>query len=581
MHTCLVRSDTLGDVSPKSRGRGSNKHKQTPPRSSGGQKGPPPPKALFRDMLGGARELLAIRNPLDAELFVSEVLGTWWGQRVPEGDVEEVIGEALVDHAARSDDPAALALLLGIAHLGTAGQATKADSAAQRLAANGILRPPWAEQIGRAGYDAVWASRDVYGDQDSLICTYHQPGSPREGAGEEGDEHGIHALVVLLDYNLGGLGGRAGMAKDAWCTSKVGTLLDHCRREADENPLMDFVALDPAYARALLQAALQETDRTSDPPVGKSFPSYHAFVRARLHALPEGGELPDVPAFSADRRAALSVEFLASPEAEALSDTAAAGRCADLIVDHGCDADLGRPLRVSPIKAELFLLDWLPRKVLLRTEDLEAMPHVLTAWVRWCGRKNEMPQAGMSETLDAVWEATRRFEETYGDPSRIGLDTGTVDRLVPDGDLEALPRRAFAVPLLTGEHQGVDLGALDPADADDRSVIVAAEHPEYAELVRDAGMGTATGDGTDPHLHLALHEVVATQLWDGDPAETWQAAQRLLDLGYERHDVLHMLMTAVSRIVYDDLAEGRPYDRAAFRAALDELPGWWENLRPG
>ena len=34
-------------------------------------------------MLRAARELLALRSPLDAELMVSEMLGTWWGQRAP------------------------------------------------------------------------------------------------------------------------------------------------------------------------------------------------------------------------------------------------------------------------------------------------------------------------------------------------------------------------------------------------------------------------------------------------------------------------------------------------------------------
>ena len=36
-------------------------------------------------MLRAARELLALRSPLDAELMVSEMLGTWWGQRAPRG----------------------------------------------------------------------------------------------------------------------------------------------------------------------------------------------------------------------------------------------------------------------------------------------------------------------------------------------------------------------------------------------------------------------------------------------------------------------------------------------------------------
>jgi hypothetical protein len=37
----------------------------------------PPPNALFAEMLRAARELLAVRSPLDAELMVSGLLGTW------------------------------------------------------------------------------------------------------------------------------------------------------------------------------------------------------------------------------------------------------------------------------------------------------------------------------------------------------------------------------------------------------------------------------------------------------------------------------------------------------------------------
>src|SRR5271169_745907 len=88
----------------------------------------PPPNALFAEMLRASRELLAVRSPLDAELMVSELLGTWWGERQPgspagSADLDEVIGEGLVEYARRHQSPAGLALLSGIACLGTAGQA--------------------------------------------------------------------------------------------------------------------------------------------------------------------------------------------------------------------------------------------------------------------------------------------------------------------------------------------------------------------------------------------------------------------------------------------------------------------------
>src|SRR5580704_2925692 len=126
-------------VSPQSRRRdpaGDRGHRGAhgapPGRGGGGGLAGPPPNALFAEMLRAARELLAVRSPLDAELMVSELLGTWWGQRSSRRatTVEQLVGEGLVDYAAGQRSPAALALLSGIACLGTSRQAAKAERAA-------------------------------------------------------------------------------------------------------------------------------------------------------------------------------------------------------------------------------------------------------------------------------------------------------------------------------------------------------------------------------------------------------------------------------------------------------------------
>ena len=114
----------------------------------------PPPNALFAEMLRAARELLAVRSPLDAELMVSELLGTWWGQRDTRAGgrraatVEQLVGEGLVDYASGQRSPAALALLSGIACLGTPRQAAKAERAALELISSGVPCPGWAEHLG-------------------------------------------------------------------------------------------------------------------------------------------------------------------------------------------------------------------------------------------------------------------------------------------------------------------------------------------------------------------------------------------------------------------------------------------------
>ena len=82
-----------------------------------------------------------------------------------------------------------------------------------------------------------------------------------------------------------------------------------------------------------------------------------------------------------------------------------------------------------------------------------------------------------------------------------------------------------------------------------------------------------------PNLHIAMHEIVANQIWDGEPPETWQTVQRLLEAGYDRHEVLHMLASIVSGDVYRALTEGQAHDPNATLAALAELPDSWERQR--
>ena len=49
------------------------------------------------------------------------------------------------------------------------------------------------------------------------------------------------------------------------------------------------------------------------------------------------------------------------------------------------------------------------------------------------------------------------------------------------------------------------------------------------------------GNELNPRFHLSVHEIVATQLADDDPPEVWATAQRLRQLAYGGHEILHML----------------------------------------
>jgi hypothetical protein len=143
---------------------------------------------------------------------------------------------------------------------------------------------------------------------------------------------------------------------------------------------------------------------------------------------------------------------------------------------------------------------------------------------------------------------------------------------------DELERRRFVADadVLAALDMSID-GLVDP---DARSYAIRREHPELEDALKRGAEKVDLGFGPfNPRLHLTMHEIVATQLWDDDPPEVWETAVRLREAGYERHEILHMLGRPVSDQVWSALHDHKPYDRARHVAALRALPGSWERER--
>jgi hypothetical protein len=126
----------------------------------------------------------------------------------------------------------------------------------------------------------------------------------------------------------------------------------------------------------------------------------------------------------------------------------------------------------------------------------------------------------------------------------------------------------------------IDLSLLDPGEEDDRHFLIVADHPELQQAIDDdQDEITLRGNLMSPRLHISMHEIVANQLWMDDPPETWPTAQRLIALGYERHEILHMLGSVVSGEAWRTLQDKEPFDPDRFRAGLEALPDSWEAER--
>jgi Domain of unknown function (DUF1841) len=539
-------------VSPKSRGR-KGKRGRAPSRNTdtGGL-----PIKLFAELFRGAEELTKVDDPLDAELVASDLVGIWWDQRANGEDVEQLLGEGLIDYATKRADAQALALLRALQVLGTSRQRLKAATAAEELAARGVREPVWAERIGDVSAGECWVFRDVYGDQESLFCTFAYADRP-------------HGISVLVDHNLGGI------AKDVYCTLEVDEVIAQSRQGAAQDPMTVFENLPPQRARAILEDAFAATDVTLDPPVGEDFESIRALALSRIRALPAPDDAEEQSDYDDEARAAIAAEFLASAAARDLLDREAAEVCASFIVDFGCDYDGGRPLRVSPAKTEQFLLGWLPEHVRLSPAERDAVPAVITAWVRWAAAKQGLPPEAVTEVVRAAEADAKEFPAVYEDPDSASPVLGFLDD-VDLTDHEAanalLKRRLFAMPYVGGRLGDEEFDRLNPADPDERRLLVEMEHPEYHEALQDPGFDGDI-DGISPTLHIAAHEIVANQLWDDEPPGVWEAAQRLTQLGHDRHEVLHMLASVAMGQIHAALANGERYDPEAYQAALDELPG--------
>jgi hypothetical protein len=191
--------------------------------------------------------------------------------------------------------------------------------------------------------------------------------------------------------------------------------------------------------------------------------------------------------------------------------------------------------------------------------------------VRSCSRarlrKRAKHRRGTSAAQqDCLLPALTTECETMLAMSRQPAAPGEIDRKQFVGDADVLAALGVSVEEL--------------ADFDVRALEIRREHPEFEDALQKRLDRIDVGDGPiNPRLHLTMHQIVATQLWDDSPPEVWETAVRLLDAGYERHEILHMLGRLVSDQVWGAPHDERPYDRERHVAALRALPGAWEQER--
>lgn len=445
----------------------------------------PSPDGLFRQILRDARALAGFDDPLDAELWVSGLMGVWRGIELHDEDPDRFFGLGLVDHAGKRLTPSALALLLGLSAVAPEEIATAARTAAERLTAKDVPAPRWQASIGSCAFTSAWSASNPYGDWELLVIGFAYPDRP------------AHSISVDVDHNAGG----------AITAAAVGPAPEEVLREwqeADggENGDDQVEQLDAAEAARRLRAALAASERGAaeegavddivgemlaaddleddalgiadgaDGPDGADssaggLQSAKALLHARLRTLPGPA---DTGAAEPPDRQAVAEAFLAAPEASGL-DRGDDREALESLLDFHEELRTGQPLRWSPALVEEMLLTWAPGELLgepAAADDAVAarLPDVLTAFVRYAGRERGLAPRLIDETVAVVDELREDFHAAMGDPQGHMLSRAMTLAMQAAGvDVEDTDAREAWLEEL-GEQLN-SLGDLDDFDAED------------------------------------------------------------------------------------------------------------------
>lgn len=220
----------------------------------------------FAGVLAEASDALGqVDDPVDAELWVSDLIGALAASAVGQASLTDALTGSLVPAAEAESTPQALALLRVFASVGSPALRTAASRAAVRVSALGVADPPWTRSLGAPRVGDCWHYADIGGRQESLTMTFAY-----------GDRQ--HAVCVLIDHS------RGGKIRDAWVAKAPG-LRTETERAASADPLVVFEMIDPADAGRRLERAISAGECPEQPDQVDDVVAHRALLRARLELL--------------------------------------------------------------------------------------------------------------------------------------------------------------------------------------------------------------------------------------------------------------------------------------------------------
>ncbi len=242
--------------------------------------------------------------------------------------------------------------------------------------------PTWLRKIDQAVVERGFELTDVLGDADQLTFEVRFPGGK------------AFSLVILIDNNQGVV------VTDGFA---VPMDLDELAAVIDQGVEAGMTRrpLDLAVGRARLEEAIELGFNTVPPYETETWPDIRPLTEWMMRHLPEGGEVPLIEPLSRAASQELTDEFVASDHGASLT-AEQLERIADLLWFKG-GTGLYDPLRWSEVSVEMFLVDWVPRKLDLTAEQIADLTLTLRAFIRFAHAKlGTVPASDTDETLAAV-----------------------------------------------------------------------------------------------------------------------------------------------------------------------------------
>ncbi len=199
---------------------------------------------------------------------------------------------------------------------------------------------------------------DSFDDQDFLVGRFSYGGED------------AHDLCVLVDHNILHIAKDIGVAPGSVDLRSSWEALEGIR----------IVDLDAQAYSDRLSDALDSLGHVWEPPVTDELRSLLPLVGRRSMDLPSPRPI-ERKLMSRTARDKLYTRFRRSEPGRELGRDTSLARA---LIDYGAD-QFDDALHWSPIVVELALNDWFPRKFSLDDADIERLPVVLRAWLRFAG----------------------------------------------------------------------------------------------------------------------------------------------------------------------------------------------------